>query len=252
MTRIQFLTSLAALSLFATACDDDESSSTSSADSSDNTDNSRDTGASLDTSVSDDTASGTDAGSSTDTSTGSPDVAETVPCGEITFAGECEGDTLRYCDTQNDTLIESDCSQVTVGDPAVAATCGFVEEEYGFDCVFPVGAPCLTGTGEDLQILLCAGTEPGCVLGATAATCTENLGTCTPPGEGEEFAASCNGDLLNVSCQINQPVAYDCAALSGSCSEGTCVGIPEGGTCDGELILCAEGFACTEGTCTAQ
>jgi hypothetical protein len=251
MSRIQFIASLAALTLFVAACDEDEST---------------DAGATADTggAGADTTAGGSDAGDGTDTGgtgsdtggtgddTGSePDVEEAVPCGAITFVGECNGDVLSFCDPQTDSLAEIDCGARTAADETTTATCGFVEEEYGYDCVFPVGAPCLGGTAEDPQLALCAGTEPGCVLTGTSATCTENVGVCAEPAEGADFVNTCSANLLTLSCQINQPVIYDCEALGGACGDGACNGLPDESNCDEDTFLCGDGLVCTDGTCVA-
>jgi hypothetical protein len=48
-----------------------------------------------------------------------------LPCGDITFEGECDGDVLTWC--QNDQLLTFDCSNID-------RSCAFTEAA-GNDCI---------------------------------------------------------------------------------------------------------------------
>ena len=176
------------------------------------------------------------------------DVTADVPadvtegCGEVTFQGECDGSVVRYC-ADDTTLVEEDCA-VDFGE---SFTCGYISEEFGNYCVLPAGDSCLIDLGEGAQPWFCAGTEPGCVIGAGGeSACTENVGICDPAVE----VAVCDGNLLVQACQQTQPFAIDCDALGGTCGEAQCSGLPVDAICVADLLNCAEGLTCNgEGVC---
>ena len=176
-----------------------------------------------------------------------PDTGEDVAadvtqgCGDVTFQGECDGTVVRYC-VEDTELVEEDCADV-----AENFTCGYISEDFGNYCVLPAGDSCLVDLGEGAQPWFCAGTEPGCIIGAGGeSACTENVGTCDPAVED----AACVGDMLVQACLETQPFGIDCAALGGTCGEAQCSGLPVDSICAEDLLNCAEGLTCNdEGVC---
>jgi len=176
------------------------------------------------------------------------------PCGDVTFQGECDGATVRWCDDSTDTLGEVDCATFYEGVPG---TCAWFGDDFGYWCGVEGAGSCLAPDG---SIALCASAEDaGCVVAGPTPedltfTCAEpGIGTC----DGETFdAAYCEGDLLVAQCTVVQPLVFDCTTFGGTCADGACVGATEGSACDGETIVCADGFDCVEGesgasTCVA-
>ncbi len=66
-------------------------------------------------------------------------VAEGTGCGDITFEGECQGDTVVWC--QNGELATKDCS-------TSSQSCGFASAETGYWCVDAVATSCEGSCGE--------------------------------------------------------------------------------------------------------
>jgi hypothetical protein len=156
-------------------------------------------------------------------------------CGPITFEGECQGDILSYCDTDNDEVIMVDCD----AEYGPATICTEIDPTYGFDCALATGESCLfdIGSGE-FAAAFCQGNAPGCVETAEDATCEENVGTCV---DGD--VRSCRGDRLVVECNVGQPWVVDCAGYAGTCETDHCL-VPGGILCDDDVLVCQPGTSC--------
>ena len=167
--------------------------------------------------------------------------AQAQDCGNVTLQGECDGTTLRYC--SQDTLVEVDCDTLDGQAPAGTATCGEIDAEWGFDCMFTDGQAC---QGEDFVAFCQDGSGCTVDLDAQQATCTAT-GTCTPD---ENFAAVCNGDTLTLDCNRGQPYSLACPGAS-TCTNGTCTGSALGEPCDDQVIFCGANLTCnaTTGVC---
>lgn len=174
------------------------------------------------------------------------------PCGELGYAGECQGSTLRYCvaeATPGETLVSVDCA--TEAFPSgIVGSCAFIEDAYGHDCVAAAGGECLFDTGDgDPFVALCAGDGAGCRVDEVAGSSTCELGfeACAPPADGEAFVPYCEGALWVRDCTVNQPQLYDCGALGGGCAASGCIDLPVGAAC-GDNAACAAGSFCDEVT----
>lgn len=175
----------------------------------------------------------------------SPDAGSAIPppppagCGTVTPEGECNGNTLLYCDTTAtpNELVTFDC--VSKIDPG--AICQTISPEYGVDCALAPGTECVyADENDDLFFLFCQGAGAACVETATTSVCSTGIAACT-----EDEIGACRGDQAVVDCVEGQGWYLDCASLGGSCDTGSCVGIPEGGAC-GDGIECATGLVCDD------
>jgi uncharacterized protein (TIGR03382 family) len=116
---------------------------------------------------------------------------------------------------------------------------------------------CIAGSGEQCmfsqqQAIIPCASGTGCNAYVTG-TC-DAANACTPPAEGEQFAAMCDGNDAVWACQQNAtPIFDNCDTVQGTCSEGLyCIDVVEGGTCDGEGTVsssgpywtCAAGLSC--------
>jgi len=174
-------------------------------------------------------------------------------CGTVSEPGSCVGNTLSYCGTGDlpdggTAVFTGDCSTALSG---VTLTCGVVDASYGNDCVVPTGDGCVfrDASSGGIVIPLCAG-GPGaaCVLGPTGSACATGRTACTPQPDGGA-TLTCVGNLLEIGCQVDQPVGYDCQAFGGGCFNAQCQNLPAGAPCDpasvaDPLFLCATGHAC--------
>ena len=161
-------------------------------------------------------------------------------CGDLTYQGECVGDTLRFCNSGQ--IVELDCPVLI--DPL--STCAEVTPEYGFDCVMPSGENCGFDTLGGLFVAFCDGTAPGCAQVSDGFVCVEDVGPCAA-----EEIGRCIGDFFVADCVVNQPFVLHCSDHGGICeAEVGCVDIVEGGVCDGQLLQCADGLSCTNGACS--
>lgn len=173
-------------------------------------------------------------------------------CGSLSYEGECNGFTLRYCAaeaTPGETVVTVNCD--TEAFPSgLSGTCIFVAPGYGYDCAIPTDGECVfdDGSGEP-HVAFCAGSGAGCVLNETdgSSSCESGLAPCSPAGPGESFTAYCEGDLWVRSCTVNQPYMTNCAILGGTCASTGCVDLPEGAAC-GENAACGAGSFCDEVT----
>jgi hypothetical protein len=167
----------------------------------------------------------------------SPD-AGIIPCGDVTFHGECQGNVLRYC--FQGSLVEEDCAAPFNN----SGTCDFLGDESGHHCVVAPGGDCDDPRPTSFSALLCGGSEGGCVTLSGGSICQEGQSAC----EGSEVG-SCRGDSFLAACQETQPWLLDCADLGGQCADAQgCVDLGPGATCEGPL-RCADGLTCTEGVC---
>ena len=189
------------------------------------------------------------------------DAPTTVPCGDVTSLGECDGRTVRFC--IEGALQEIDCSAY-YRDVGGTGSCEFISADLGYFCALQAGDACVfADAGGSPMVELCAGTNAACVLLAERSECRVDVGACT----GDETTGVCNGDNLLLDCIQTQPYGVDCAALGGGTCDaagtlGSCVGLGEGsgcraGTPTAPALSCAGGLTCegetadTLGTCTA-
>lgn len=168
--------------------------------------------------------------------------ARAQDCGNVTFAGECVGTTLRYCDANM--LVEYDCTV----EYSANSTCETFNMTYGSNCASAVGETCFYDDGAGgLEITPCQGTNAGCLENDTDAVCTENLGACTAADNG-----TCRNGRLIVECfEFLQPHMLDCPALGGTCQTDRCADVPVGGFCDDTNAFCAAGLSCVNDVCSA-
>lgn len=176
--------------------------------------------------------------------------AGTSPCGSVTYAGECLGRVLRYCEDEGTAaarLVTVNCA-TDLYPPGVIGDCTLIDPVYGHDCTAAPGNACAFADGQGgTYVSFCRGDRPGCVYedgGDLQAICAEQIGPCTPPAPGQAFVPVCTGSVLVRGCQVNQPVGFDCASLGGRCANATCVELPAGSRCDGAELLCATGLTC--------
>lgn len=176
--------------------------------------------------------------------------AGSSPCGSVTYAGECQGRVLRYCEgegTPSARLVTVNCA-TELYPPGVSGECTLIDPVYGHDCTAAPGDACAFADGQGgTYVSFCRGDRPGCVYedgGQAQALCTEQIGPCTPPASGQVFTPICAGSVLVRSCQVNQPIGFDCASIGGRCQDATCVGLPVGARCDATELLCAPGLTC--------
>ncbi len=191
--------------------------------------------------------------------TGTPATGATVPCGSVDQAGYCAGDSAVWCN-----------ADPTTGDQSLAAvSCGALGTDangntisghcadlgsFGAWCAVAEGTTCSDG-----QSVLACGSASGADLSLACDVntgCTKTTQTCTAPAAGAQFTPVCDGDELIGSCTPwNQILEENCKATSvggTGCQNGACVGIPEGGNCDGQLFKCADPDVCdtnNTGTC---
>lgn len=193
-----------------------------------------------------------DAGSSNDAarpdSSSGSDSSTTVPCGTVTFIGECQGNTLRWCN--QGALQEIDCAGQSL-------ICGLVDctatDCYGYDCVSDLGGSCGLSEGD----YMCNGGDTeGCLHGVCAASTacsTDGNPTCVDAS----YVSFCfgygpDGTIWDYDCTGGGAEPYVCG--TGSAGDN-CLGV-EGGNCDltqDPPWECASGFTCSSttaaGTC---
>lgn len=165
----------------------------------------------------------------------------TVSCGTITYIGECQGDSVRYC--LGEQLRVVDC----VDRYGANATCGLLDctdtsnaDCQGYWCVPETGSPC------DDQLTACdVASQEGCVNGVCATSTT-----CDPAA----YQPICTGTVIT-SCgyTVND---RDCAAdgrpyTCGARSSGGngCLGAA-GAACDmAQGLECQTPLSCIAGVC---
>lgn len=167
-----------------------------------------------------------------------------VPCGELTYEGECDGETVRWC--QDGNAEEADCTAMFPAE-AATGTCEYISAEFGYWCAVQPEDTCVFSSGDQVIVAFCTGTEPGCILSGAAQACRENIGACT---EADEGACDDNGILI-VGCSEGQPVGFDCVIDGGSCSTDRCIDQGVGGVCGtvGSVeFTCAADLTCSPDT----
>jgi hypothetical protein len=175
-----------------------------------------------------------------------------VPCGNVSELGSCDDTSAVFCDTQSDTLVTIDCpGEFGAGGTSECADLA----NFGAWCVVPSGAQCVFQTSDQNTIVLGCGTASGAdsTLGCELSTGCTAATACTPVGQGQTFAAACQGSKLAIDCTPwGQPILVDCvsSAKGTGCEGNTCVGVVAGQPCDAN-IHCATGLTCTNGTCAA-
>jgi 3D (Asp-Asp-Asp) domain-containing protein len=198
-------------------------------------------------------------------------------CGAITFEGECQGQTLRWC--ENDVLRTADCA-------AQGLTCAYQDATVGYNCVAgygdaPAPAPAPTcgdgwcDTGEDCSSCPsdCGACPSGgggptcgdgwCDAGEDCSSCPSDCGACSGGGgptcgdgwcDAGEDCSSCPADCGACSSGGGGPTCgdgwcdagEDCSSCPADC--GTCSSGGGGGTCsvEGHLGLGENGDPCSE------
>ena len=88
--------------------------------------------------------------------------------------------------------------------------------------------------------MFCQGRGAGCVETSTGSVCVTGTSTCTVDDVG-----TCAGQRALVDCAEGQGWYLDCPSFGATCSDGACVGVPEGGTC-GDGLECAATLMCSD------
>ncbi len=141
-------------------------------------------------------------------------------CDGLDYAGECNGDTLRYC--ENHQLVSVDCA-------ARGQVCAYESDAIGNNCVEAPSDPCegLDYAGEcsgevlrycdngQLIQVSCAAREQVCGYQSDAIgyNCLERP---TDPCQGLDYAGECRGQTLRW-CEEGQLRSVDCAARDQTC-----------------------------------
>ena len=187
------------------------------------------------------------------TDTGPVDVAADLAsdatesgCGAITEFGTCEGKVVQWC--SDGELQTWDCTEDV--DEAEDVVCKEISADYGTDCAYADGYTCVDWDEDDEPFFyFCMGDDAGCATSPDGDLCASSVGTCNQ-GDVE----TCMGDHAVWACEEGQPATYDCKAFAGQCSLvddiAVCTGVAVGGTCDGEMVLCADGASCVGASAT--
>jgi len=193
--------------------------------------------------------------SGTGSSSGSSGTSATIDpgCGTVSEQGSCQGNTAVYCyendlDDGGTGTVDLDCDTLVANDNDF--TCGTVSPDYGVDCMAASGTNCgfVDQQGNPL-FAFCQGADAGCQLGSGGFTCATGLATCSNFPDGGVVPPTCVGPKLQVTCQVNQPVNYDCSAFGGTCENVQCINLVAGAPCDlpdaGVIVfVCANGLHC--------
>ncbi len=140
-------------------------------------------------------------------------------CGTLTVEGQCDGDTLTWCESgAKKTLV---CSQGT--------TCGWNADKNYYDCMASAATGCGAVTAEgDCEGAVLSWCDAGQIKTFDCAslnqTCgwstVNNYNDCVPPpqtGCGEVTkTGACNGDVV-IWCESGELKSVDCAALGSTC-----------------------------------
>ncbi|MFT7624393.1 MAG: hypothetical protein ACI9WU_003580, partial [Myxococcota bacterium] len=191
-------------------------------------------------------------------------LAEGGGCGDITFVGQCDGNTLQYC--SNNELTFVDCTEQ-------AKFCGFDEVQEWFDCLDePTGCvPACDGVaagGPDGCGGLCSGAGGGCGD-------IDQSGIC----DGSVLKYCANESLVEVDCAASQQTCgfdqefgwFDCVegggcvadcagkaegaddGCGGQCpATGGCGDVDQAGACDGTTLHYCAGGELQSVDCAAQ
>lgn len=143
-----------------------------------------------------------------------------------------------------------DCSTIEL--TGAAGECKLINEQYGHDCAVSGTGACAKIDGNDFESELCAATSGGCITTISGDTlgsaCTAELGTCTDPGEDQQFTAYCVNNFVIDWCVYGQPQGWDCE--TGTCEGGKCKE-SAGGPCDPTHTFpyeCNAGLTCNQQT----
>ncbi|MFH1530109.1 MAG: agmatine deiminase family protein [Pseudomonadota bacterium] len=158
-------------------------------------------------------------------------------CGDVTYAGYCDGNTLVWCEDAK--LYAADCGLYG------SYLCLWIADEQGYYCVYQ--SPCVAD---------CVGNEcgdDGC--GGTCGACAGDLncvdGACVDgPCDADCDGKVCGSDGCDGACGV-------CAGGE-TCEDGVCVAGclpdctgsecgPDG--CEGSCGTCTAGFSCADGLC---
>jgi len=176
-------------------------------------------------------------------------------CETLGFTGECNGDTLRWCDATSE-IREYDCS-------SAGQACGFVDATTGNDCLAaPCGSVTYQGTCSGDTLTYCASNERlvtidcqaqfgmGCGLqnAEIGNNCLPAAGALTACGD-IDFMGTCNGNTVTW-CSGDELKEYDCGVLDAQCgwfddsighwcvqAASSCGDIDFLGTCQGDTVL---------------
>jgi MYXO-CTERM domain-containing protein len=173
-------------------------------------------------------------------------------CGAVTSVeGECQGTDAVWCSEEgnaNADLVRFECGDI-LGDGTLSGTCVQITD-FGSWCEFQDGESCVFSTGTGLLQFSCGDTGSpnwGCSF---ESGCTAVSAPCAQPAGGGQFTPTCDNNFLAMSCGVdNQPLGFDCAAGSGTCSAGQCVGLAAGESCDDEFLVCQ--YQCSGATHTS-
>lgn len=163
-----------------------------------------------------------------------------VGCGDVTYAGRCDGDVLLYCaddGTDAERVVYSDCGAKAAA--GAVGSCADLDGAGYMGCAVRVGDTCLDAASSTY----CVGADTACVTDAqdTAGTCVAGVGRCDP----SVAESQCVGDVLVGYCdESGQPYGPRCADVGGACEAGACRDVPPGGLCDGVDFRCAAGAVC--------
>ena len=171
-------------------------------------------------------------------------------CGDVTFIGACDGDTVQFCYNMTDP-VEINCATEFGAD----ATCGLL------DCTDPdcQGYYCVADTGTSCEELWCdatvdpndPNTPEGCIGGVCAASAACDPGSFTRTCDAATITY-CNAYSAiewDFDCSVGGAEPYTCGEDPNG--DNTCLGL-EDGICDPQQgYYCASGLACIAGVCTA-
>lgn len=175
---------------------------------------------------------------------------ETVPCGDVTYEGCCDGQVVKFC--YEGSLQTIDC----VGGDTPKPSCGWSTDEY-YDCgtdgmadpsganPMPCGACLPDCGGKNCGADGCGGT---CGVCAAGTTCEDNQCVgCTPDCAGK----TCGDDGCGATCGLCAPDEV-CDDAVGQCAEG-CGDITYEGCCMGtQLKFCDANGQLKEVDCSDQ
>jgi len=202
-------------------------------------------------------------------------------CGGIDYAGECVGQTLRWC--ENNSLRQVDCA-------ASGRSCGYQDASVGFNCLASSSPPPSSGCGNETyhgrcegQTLVwceggavrrhdCAGDGRVCALESSSVGYNCVAAPSPPPTSGcggETYYGRCEGQTL-VWCEGGAIKRHDCAASGRACAlENSdigynCVAAPSPppasgcggetyyGRCEGQTLVWCEGGAVRRHDCAGD
>lgn len=152
-------------------------------------------------------------------------------CGELTYQGECQGSTLRYCGEQGP--VETNCAD-RVGDDGAPMQCAEVNPEHGYDCVSAdfsggCGAETTAGRCEGDTVIRCESLATGqiarveCPAGQECGIGPDGTAGCRLPGSAGcgavTYEGYCDGTTA-IWCDpdSSELSAYDCADEMKTCA----------------------------------